>query len=611
MIDVSQNKLIWKICTSQIEKLENDSFFSADWINDNTLCVTTANGFVFLNADTFKVTRTLRPLGKSTQFIAKEPYSFNVSPGNGLMAYDPSLGTLLFRDDHPGSVSIFGVSPDGGQLLYNSQRLNILNLTDWTTTEDIIGQAAGNLPSYLIDACWLDSRQIAAIESRWSNKESRYHYFIVVCSLENPTEKWEVESSVSTANLPRLDGHISTVNYRGDTFLLTTLGDEVSLISTDKKGLYNREIYPDFVVQAYRETDQTLLIGTNDGKLYRQEITAPSNSVKNYSEAGGVYGEIHSFTYDPLSGLAVLTLEKDNQLIFLSPYKDPDIQDCQTDGTWLEVQYETCGNNETYRIITERHPEEKTDTHSRNKQEPSCLPPALQPKEMTNTNSQIKQETSCLTPGLQPKEMTDTNSQIRVMKAGESTELYCILAPYYGPEAVKCKKIVQKEGRAVFLYCTQSDQGGLTLHAADLETCQELYTKPLDVPFNEYSIEAAFDHRGEQLLITGYPYPKEQLGYLFTTGAEEKDPSPIPFQNEGYLRSARFSPDDKKILLIMENTGKNGVASWLHEYCHLTWNISEKRYFQYEFPGNMVGPDYSPSLPPVYIWKILRCHCRT
>ena len=186
------------------------------------------------------------------------------------MAYDPSLGTLLFRDDHPGSVSIFGVSPDGGQLLYNSQRLNILNLTDWTTTEDIIGQAAGNLPSYLIDACWLDSRQIAAIESRWSNKESRYHYFIVVCSLENPTEKWEVESSVSTANLPRLDGHISTVNYRGDTFLLTTLGDEVSLISTDKKGLYNREIYPDFVVQAYRETDQTLLIGTNDGKLYRQ-----------------------------------------------------------------------------------------------------------------------------------------------------------------------------------------------------------------------------------------------------------------------------------------------------------------------------------------------------
>ncbi len=162
MIDVNHNKLIWKICASQIEKLENDSFFSADWINVHTLCAATANGFIFLNAETFKIARALCPLGKSTQFIAKEPYGFNVSPGNGLMAYDPSLGTLLFRDDHPGSVSIFGISPDGGQLLYNSQRLNILNLTDWTTTEDIIGQAAGNLPSYLMDACWMDSREIAA-----------------------------------------------------------------------------------------------------------------------------------------------------------------------------------------------------------------------------------------------------------------------------------------------------------------------------------------------------------------------------------------------------------------------------------------------------------------
>ncbi len=114
------------------------------------------------------------------------------------------------------------------------------------------------------------------------------------------------------------------------------------------------------------------------------------------------------------------------------------------------------------------------------------------------------------------------------MKARESTNLYCVPAPYYGPEAVKCKIIVQKEGRAVFLYCTQSDKGGLTLHAADLETCQELYTKPLDVPFNEYSIEAAFDHRGEQLLITGYSYPKEQLGYLFTTGEEEKSLCQFP-----------------------------------------------------------------------------------
>ena len=65
-------------------------------------------------------------------------------------------------------------------------------------------------------------------------------------------------------------------------------------------------------------------------------------------------------------------------------------------------------------------------------------------------------------------------------------------------------------------------------NAYPLETCQELYTKPLDVPFNEYSIEAAFDHRGEQLLITGYSYPKEQLGYLFTTGEEEKSLCQFP-----------------------------------------------------------------------------------
>lgn len=500
VIDTNSNKLIWKINVSEIQQLENDSFFSADWISDHTLCAATKNGFVFLNVETLKITRTLCSLGDSTQLITEDPYGFNISSGNGLSVYDISLGTLLFRDGHGRADPTFGMSPDKKQLLYNSKELSVLNLANWTVTRDILGQAAENSPPYVIDACWLDSQQIAWIESRWNVKESRYCYSIVICSLENPAEKWEVESSLYATKLPYLDGHIATIHCDNDTFLLVTLGDEVSLISTKQNGLYSREIYPDFVVEAYKETDKTLLIGTCDGKLYRQEITPPLISAKNYSEAGNVSEEVHAFTYDPISKLAVLILEKDSRLIFLSPYNDPEIQPCQTDYSWHDVQYESFGNHESYRIIT----------------------------------------------GILPEETSDHNTLTCIMKAGESRELYRIPAPYSDSDAVKCQKLVQQKGRMIFLYCTQTDtEKDLILHAADIETGQELYAKHLVVPFNKYSIEAAFDHQGQQLLITGSSSSKESIGYLFSTSPEEIDPVPIPFKNKGYLLSACFSPDDK------------------------------------------------------------------
>lgn len=52
----------------------------------------------------------------------------------------------------------------------------------------------------------------------------------------------------------------------------------------------------------------------------------------------------------------------------------------------------------------------------------------------------------------------------------------------------------------------------------------------------------------------------------------------------------------------MAETNKNGVASWLDEYYHLTWGISEGKYFPYDFPENMAGPEYYPSYSPRYLY---------
>lgn len=557
--DCDTGACIWKLTPQDLGETKDLMFFSGTFVSETEAVLISSKEVCYIDLENQKLLRRIDIADQHDGGFSPDIAVTCAIRGENLIVFcdtriialNYQTGEILFdKMEYSVSVKSADINPSGtllaigyGDFYYEEDSaenvsISIVSLDDGKEHVLTVGAVCDHKIGFVSDDTLL-SAAVLLNEDISPVQTSEEEYRIAAIDVSSGAIKWQESQSAVLNSTTSIGMNIQQMQWNGilKPLVFVYVTDRFSLWdpATGEQLLAN--VCENDIVGAEPFDDTRYLLASDSGSLYIGSAATTGDLLS----IGSVEGSIVNMDYNPSKGIAALTFENGNQVVFCRSMEDEyldrlEVKNVQTIAYYDDVQTyrEDAGNGTSYRIIT------------------SCEPDA---------DGSLYTILTVWETG-----STDPLCSIRMEKAGETADQI---------------SITEKDGQKLLCYLTEQDNGvSYVLNTADLLTGTRIYSGQIDTGDTGSSYldmkMTALEHSGKVVL-----WYNDMFAVLDAkTGKTE-----LPFQSlqksgdsGGMIWGVKPS-DDERYIILYGTSSSIADASIKRQVFLRMWDVEGKKWY--------------------------------